>query len=219
MRIIAAATLSFLFTLPVFIKYFNKNFSKQIATGYKFINMRNSAAPYEKKLKKAISKLPPMILCDKCKALGYCRASTEEEDYSESKRLYSIKDFESMIPIRAVSSNALHYNNYAMDTLQKAFDAFHQNDYETAILLFRMIINDNAELHEANLYVAISYLFAEDYENASRFIIYNSDNRYGMDRDMISGFLDLCIEKITDQLFKNKFLEINAPSRQYVLQS
>ena len=218
MRIIAAATLSFLNTLPVFIEYFNKNYSKQIITGYKFINMRNSAAPYEKKLKKAISKLPPMILCDKCKALGYCRALTEE-DFSESKRLYSIKDFESMIPIRAVSSNALHYNNYAVDTLQKAFDAFHQNDYETAILLFRMIINDNAELHEANLYVAISYLFTEDYENASRFVIYNSDDRYGMDRNMISGFLDLCTEKITDQLFKNKSLEINAPSRQYVLQS
>ena len=181
--------------------------------------MRNTVASYEKKLKKAISKLPPMILCDKCKALGYCRVSTEEDDFPESKRLYSIKDFESMIPIRAVSSNALHYNNYAEDTLQKAFDAFHQNDYETAILLFRMIINDNAELHEANLYVAISYLFTEDYENASRFMVYNSDYRYGMDRNLISAFLDLCTEKITDQLRENKFLEINAPSRQYVLQS
>ena len=137
--------------------------------------------------------LPDLILCNKCKPAGYCLASTEQHDLYCSKLMqFDFRDVKNLIPIRAKNSQNFHYNDYAKDNLQKAFDAFHQDDYETEILLFRMIVDDNAQMKDVHLYLGISYFFNKDYENALSFISYYLDKEYTSKTEMISWLLDLC---------------------------
>ena len=139
--------------------------------------------------------LPDITLCNKCKPAGYCLASTEQDDLYYSKLMqFDFKDIKNLIPIRAINSQDFHYNDNAKDNLQKAFDAFHQDDYETAILLFRMIVDDNAQMKDVHLYLGISYFFNKDYANALSFISYYLDKEYTSKTEMISWLLDLCSE-------------------------
>ena len=96
-----------------------------------------------------------------------------------------------MIPLRAENNN-----NYIRSNLQKAYDAFHQEDYETAVLLFRMLLSDYNKPEELNLYAAVAYFFAGDYENAVTFMNYYSERPYGYDRVMGNAFIDLCCDKM-----------------------
>ena len=139
--------------------------------------------------------LSDLILCNKCKRAGFCLASTEQHDLYYSKLMqFDYKDLQNLIPIRAINSQDFHYNDYAKDNLQKAFDAFHQEDYVTAVLLFRMIVDDNAQMKDVHLYLGISYFFYKDYENALSFINYYLDREYTSKIEMISCLLDLCNE-------------------------
>ena len=113
------------------------------------------------------------------------------EDVAGSKRVFPVKYFENLIPLRAENNN-----NYIKKNLQKAFDAFHQEDYETAVLLFRMLLTEYNKFEDFNLYAAISYFFEGDYENAVTFMNYYSEKTYGYDRVMGNAFIDLCCDKM-----------------------
>lgn len=122
---------------------------------------------------------------------------------------YNLADVKNLIPLRAIDSQDFHYNNYTKDNLQKAFDTFHQEDYETAILIFKKIVEVNFEMKEVYLYLGISYYCFKDYENASQFISYYGDNKYGINRDLISGLLDFCSVITNDRttlIFRQKSL-------------
>ena len=112
------------------------------------------------------------------------------KDVAGSKRLFPIKYFENLIPLRAENNN-----NYIKSNLQKAFDAFHQEDYESAVLLFRMLLSDYNKPDELNLYAAVAYFFAGDYDNAVTFMHYYGERPYGHDRVMGNAFIDLCCDK------------------------
>ena len=113
------------------------------------------------------------------------------QDIAGSKRVFPLKYFENLIPLRANNNN-----NYIRSNLQKAFDAFHQEDYETAVLLFRMLLTEYNKFEDFNLYAAISYFFEGDYENAVTFMNYYSEKTYGYDRVMGNAFIDLCCDKM-----------------------
>ena len=85
--------------------------------------------------------LPDMILCNKCKRAGFCLASTENHDlfYSKLKK-FDFNDIKNIVPIRVIYSRDPLNKNCAKYNLQKGFDAFHQEDYETAVLLFKMLL-------------------------------------------------------------------------------
>ncbi len=119
------------------------------------------------------------------------RVSTQKTNVIINRPQYYLKDFENMIPLRAENNN-----NYIRSNLQKAYDAFHQEDYETAVLLFRMLLSDYNKPEELNLYAAVSYFFAGDYENAVTFMNYYSEKPYGYDRVMGNAFIDLCCDKM-----------------------
>ena len=139
--------------------------------------------------------LPDLTLCNKCKHLGYCLAAVDENNSVLQSKLLNIDiaDIKSLIPIRAIHSQAFHYNGYAKDSLQKAFDAFHQDDYETSIHIFTEIFEDNGQMKDIHLYLGISHFCINDYENASRFIGYYVDKDYRNNEERISSLLDLCI--------------------------
>ena len=113
------------------------------------------------------------------------------EDVAGSKRVFPLKYFENLIPLRAE-----YNNNYIRRNLQKAFDAFHQEDYETTVLLIRMLLSDYNKPEELNLYAAVAYFFAGDYENAITFMNYYGERPYGYDRVMGNAFIDLCCDKM-----------------------
>ena len=119
------------------------------------------------------------------------RTSNQKANVPFNKPQYPVKVFENMIPLRAENNN-----NYIRSNLQKAYDAFHQEDYETAVLLFRMLLTDYNKPEELNLYAAVSYFFAADYENAVTFMNYYSEKPYGYDRVMGNAFIDLCCDKM-----------------------
>ena len=119
------------------------------------------------------------------------------EDVAGSKRVFPVKYFENLIPLRAENNN-----NYIKKNLQKAFDAFHQEDYETAVLLFRMLLTEYNKFEDFNLYAAISYFFEGDYENAVTFMNYYSEKMYGYDKVMGNAFIDLCCDKMKFDLGK-----------------
>ena len=121
------------------------------------------------------------------------RVSTQKTNVAVNRPQYNVKDFENMIPLRAENNN-----NYIRSNLQKAFDAFHQEDYETAVLLFRMLLSDYSKPEELNLYAAISYFFAKDFENAARFMEYYREKSFAYDTRKGAAFLDLCSEKINE---------------------
>ncbi|MBC7695885.1 MAG: hypothetical protein H7141_10630 [Burkholderiales bacterium] len=112
------------------------------------------------------------------------------QDVAGASRIFPLKYFENLIPLRAENNN-----NYIKSNLQKAFDAFHQEDYETAVLLFRMLLSDYNKPEELNLYAAVSYFFAGDYDNAVTFMNYYGERPYGYDRVMGNAFIDLCCDK------------------------
>ena len=112
------------------------------------------------------------------------------QEVAGSNRLFPVKYFENLIPLRAENNN-----NYIKSNLQKAFDAFHQEDYESAVLLFRMLLSDYNKPEELNLYAAVSYFFAGDYDNAVTFMNYYGERPYGYDRVMGNAFIDLCCVK------------------------
>lgn len=108
-------------------------------------------------------------LCDECKALGYCRISKEKESYTYNSRAikFDIKKYKNYVPLRIEGSR---YGQYSKFHLQTSCDAFHQEDYETAILHFRAALEGAEHLSEALYGLTLSYFIIKDYENASAFV-------------------------------------------------
>ena len=113
-------------------------------------------------------------------------------DLAGSKRLFHVKYFENLILLRTENNNS-----YIKMNLQKAFDSFHQEDYKSAVLIFRLLLSHYNKPEELNLYAAVAYFFAGDYENAVTFMNYYSEiPYYSYDRVMGNAFIDLCSDKM-----------------------
>ncbi len=100
-------------------------------------------------------------LCDECEALGYCRLSNNQ---FSSKR-FTVKDYLNLVPAQFYGGKMGKYSKFH---LQVACDAFHQEDYETAILHFRAVleaVND----YDAFIGLAVAYFMVKDYDNAAIF--------------------------------------------------
>ena len=109
--------------------------------------------------------LPDMILCNKCKRAGFCLANTEQYDlYCSRLMQFDFNDVKNIVPIRVIYSRDPLNKNCPKHNLQKGFDAFHQEDYETAVLIFRRIVDDHAHMKDVSLYLGVSYFFIKDYE-------------------------------------------------------
>lgn len=120
-----------------------------------------------------------MELCTKCKQIGYCRiyASYLSNDvfYKWITRDSSINNdfllleksfefgnsFKIQIPLKVTDKK---FNTFTANHLQTGFDAFHQNDFETAYLHFKAIENEwNTTLES---YIAVTLFFMQHYKEA-----------------------------------------------------
>jgi hypothetical protein len=78
---------------------------------------------------------------------------------------FTVKDYLNLVPAHFYGGKMGKYSKFH---LQVACDAFHQEDYETAILNFRAVleaVND----YDAFIGLAVAYLMVKDYDNAAIF--------------------------------------------------
>jgi tetratricopeptide (TPR) repeat protein len=177
---------------------------------------------YIKQLRKQITNKDE--LCDECKALGYCRVGREKESITYNSRVikFDIRKYMNYLPLRIEGSR---YGQYSKFHLQTALDAFHQEDYETAILHFRATIENAAHLAEAYYGLTLSYFIIKDYENAMTFADRYNGNLDALKEEIVRCYnndiankqLESEIQKILDdkEMPTDKLTNV----KEYVLQN
>ncbi len=105
-------------------------------------------------------------LCDECKALGYCMLNDIKEIRNPEEFVrFTVKDYLNLVSVQIYGGQ---FGQYSKFHLQVACDAFHQEDYETAILHFRAAL-EAGNFYDAIIGLAVAYFMAKDYENAAIF--------------------------------------------------
>jgi len=119
-------------------------------------------------------------LCNECKELGYCKLNkrlphvTRNSSYvpkplpyvefkNDSKQIVSLNDLLQLVPLQVTDSR---FGNYTKQHLQEAFDSFHQEDYETALLHFLAVLEANSNIPLVFLGTSLCYYLQGDIENA-----------------------------------------------------
>ncbi len=98
-----------------------------------------------------------------------------------------------MIPRQVVVEHWEHCSVAAKKHLQLAYDAFHQQDYETARLQFHIVLKKRGKLEEALIGLAITYFHLGDYENAFLYMWKNGELK-DHESGIVNLFKDTCIE-------------------------
>lgn len=136
-------------------------------------------------------------LCEGCaRHYGYCiNAKVELEKLPSEYFNMSELAIENLVPFKSYSNNRTHSGSFTIANLQLGHDAFHQKDYETALLHYLAVLEINYKHAEAYLYAAVSYYIqgnlddALDYSNRS----IDSANLPLVD---VKGFILHCENKI-----------------------
>lgn len=150
-------------------------------------------------------------LCNECKILGYCKKDTSSHNMKlyeiatgvKISRSFDMKYYTAQIPLRVNSS--VMYSNYAKEHLQTAYDAFHQDDFETALLHFKSV--DPSGSNNTHYFLAITYFMLENYEMAYAHMQSCYDKIYFK----IEIFLDECSrrsETIQFEAEESKYLPV-----------
>lgn len=141
----------------------------------------------------AIDKLPPLILCDACKALGYCRDSGSHlREMLYYEETFDLKKYLNRVPVTAV----INYRNSTFERkhLQAAYDAFHQDDFETALLNFKAAGESNNPDAPVSYSLALTYFMMEDYEQAASNMVAYLTLKY-LNEKLANCFLDECARR------------------------
>lgn len=108
---------------------------------------------------------------DKCNKLGYCiiRHAKYKVELAEREKAYRMKEdfIGHLIPLIVAKDPINHIGEYSRQHLQMALDAYHQQDYETAILHCKAVIQENGFGVIAYLCIAVSEYYQGNYEEAS----------------------------------------------------
>lgn len=114
-----------------------------------------------------IDALPDLSLCDECKALGYCRKEGRQlkPDF-DMLNLMDTTEVERMIPWGVLEHSFTYLGNYTKKHMKIALEAFHQQDYETAILHSKVVLEQNPYRTDALLCIAASEFFSNNFQMA-----------------------------------------------------
>jgi hypothetical protein len=139
--------------------------------------------------KLAKDKIGSVDLCSDCLRIGKCRLTLSENELEiieaieserrgtalkEHNKITNIMDdlsIENLVPLHVSGYKSLQYKNY----LQPAYEAFHQKDYETAILNYRAILSKDPINKAALLGLAVALNFTHNYEDALNAMLDFSD--------------------------------------------
>jgi len=139
------------------------------------------------------------FLCSDCQKLGYCRKSREGVIEDLLPKYYEVLskhnpehhymkdiDITNLVPVKTMVKD---FMTTAGKKLQQAHDLFHQKEYEQASYLYRDLLTQRADYHEAVIGLAVCYYFMKQYEEAASIAL--SINHYSFDR-YASQFIDTC---------------------------
>ena len=111
------------------------------------------------------------FLCNDCKKLGYCRLAAEEHRMKgEAERLTKAMfrmedaDIRNLVPLNRKGITSA----YIREHLETADLAFHQEDYETAILHYQAVLEGCPSQNTTHIFLAVSFYFMRDFESAIR---------------------------------------------------
>lgn len=139
--------------------------------------------------KLAKEKIGSVDLCSDCLRIGKCRLTLSEKEQeiieaieserrgtalNEHNKIANIMDdlsIENLVPLHVSGYKSLPYKNY----LQPAYEAFHQKDYETAILNYKAVLSKDPINKAAILGLAIALNFTHNYEDALNAMLDFSD--------------------------------------------
>ena len=155
----------------------------------------------EKRLEKAIADIfNPDVLCSECEELGYCKYDRQEAIQEEREAVF-LRDDEicNLVPIHFDDEYWRHTGNYSKKHLKAAFEAFHQQDYQTSILNAQAVIDENKTLAAPYLVIAVCQYFLGDYAEAiNHYDIYLGNIQYipQDSRDKMHYFIWHCENKL-----------------------
>lgn len=136
-------------------------------------------------------------LCDECRKDGYCKLNNSPK--ATLKPLYDLQYYVNMIPLRVKNTDLVKSSSFTQQYMQHGLDAFHQEDYESALLHFRVILKECNSFYEINIAVALCYFYLHDYEQASLFMQYFEDKPYIIKINFVNNFIDICLQQIKNQ--------------------
>ncbi len=139
-------------------------------------------------------------LCESCRKLGYCREGRinllmeKPIEPRWEKALtrpvnFNLKYYCAKIPLRVPEGTTL--NEFGRKHLQIAYDAFHQDDFETALLNYKCIDHGGAYNNQPDYFLALTFFLLGNYENAVAHMQACIDNTYFATEDF-TPFLEEC---------------------------
>ncbi len=177
------------------------------------------------KLKKHPLHLPDLMLCDDCVGLGYCKEYASDHLPEPSKiatrievtRPFNLNYYTAKIPLRVDSKLGL--SRYAKEHLQTAYGAFHQDDFETALLHFKSVEPGGAYYYHSDYFLALTYFMLGNYQMADAHMQACIDHIFFRDEDLTT-FLDECCQRsviaLLDEELTNNTSESICTSNAYL---
>lgn len=132
--------------------------------------------------------VPDVRLCEECKTLGYCKNYSERQN--NIRHSLTDEKLRNLVPISTRDIKGIFTKKH----LGVANLAFHQEDYETAILNYQTVLDNDPNNSSTLLYLAICYFFLEQYE-----IAMNYADRVNENYELIESFLVYCQKKQKSQ--------------------
>ena len=113
----------------------------------------------------------PTQLCDECKAVGFCRNFHPEEFRAKLKDLEKAfrmpeEEIKNMVPLKENNVTWELFGKGRTKHLQIAHDAFHQDDFETAVLNYESILQEYSYDETAHIYLGVCYYLLGNYDKA-----------------------------------------------------
>lgn len=149
-----------------------------------------------KKLMMEINELPS-YLCNECRPYGFCRRLFPEVNFSIEVLSavdispFDIREYSKLVPLRV--EQKWRHGDFVKSTLQSAYDAFHQDDFETALLLFRWI-NKESNSIDVSFELAVTFYIFGDFEAAANAMMNYKEFHIFMDFDY-DRFLEACVDR------------------------
>jgi hypothetical protein len=159
-------------------------------------------------------KLEYYQLCDECIERGFCKLRPEFTK-DTLKKDYWMKDesIRDVVPVDAREVKGL----FSKKHFAAAHEAFHVEDYETAILNYQAILEEHQFNITARVCLAICYYYLEDYEKALAHA-----GRISGDYRWLQNFMLHCenkLQKRKELVIENENQPLNAKVVDAALQS
>lgn len=160
--------------------------------------------------------LRDLMFCDECKLFGYCKEKNaklydqmwEHRNSIQINQTFDLNSYTVKIPLRVEDKNRLSV--YAAKHVQIAYDAFHQDDFETALLHFKSAELSPSSGTNPDFFLAVTYFLMGNYPTALSQMYALIGNRYA-ENEKVLAFIDECSRRVQHAIAENKAEVVPVP--------